>query len=141
MGLDLYCKDETVHFAYSYFFRVREAVADAIGLPIHFMHGFLDTSEGKIHFTYNIHDIKDIYRVGLPIKWSILKYDPLHNLINHSDCEGTLAWKVAGKIAKRLKEIQNEVKFETFNIRKETYKQLITLCEYANKNRKRIDFC
>ena len=141
MGLDLYCNDETVHMPYSYFFRVREAIADAIELPIYFMYGFLDTSEGKVHFTYNIHDIKDIYRVGLPINWSILKYDPLHNLISHSDCDGTLAWKVAGKIAKRLKEIQKDIRFNAFNIYEERYVELIDLCEYASKNRKGIDFC
>ena len=140
MGLALCCKDESVHMSYSGFFRFREAIANVIGLPMHLMSGFLDTSNSKAQFIHNIHNIDADYRAGLSIRWSILKYDSLHNLINHSDYDGTLTWKVAGKIGKRLKEIQEEIKFETFGIHKEIYNQMIELCEYASKNRKHIDF-
>ena len=140
MGLDLRCKDESVSMPYSCFFRVREAIADATKLPIYFMEGFLDTSDGELHFTLNIKDLKDVYRIGIPIKWNTLRYDTLHNLINHSDCDGTLSWRIAGKIAKRLKEIKDKVRFENFNIREDTYNKLIGLCKYSHENKKHIEF-
>jgi hypothetical protein len=41
----------------------------------------------------------------LPIKWSSLKPDPLHVLLDHSDCDGYIKVSDARKIAKRLEEI------------------------------------
>ena len=142
MGLDLYCKgsDEYVHFSYSGFFRIREVISDAIGLPLHFMEGFLDVRDNGIHFGSHIDDIKEMYRIGLPIDWNILKYDPLYKLIYHSDCDGKLSWRASGKIAKRLNEIKDKVKFEGFNIRKENYEKLIKLLEDSHRNKKQVNF-
>lgn len=44
-------------------------------------------------------------RQCLPIKWSCLKTDPIHILLNHSDCEGEIAWQDCGPIAESLEKL------------------------------------
>lgn len=142
LGLDLYCKgvDEFFHSSYSGFFRIREAISNAIGLPIHLMKGFMEERDNDIHFGLHIEDIEDIYRVGLPINWNILKYDPLYKLINHSDCDGRLSWRIIGKISKRLIEIEKDIDFEKYNIHKKSYLTMINLFKEAHKIKKDIIF-
>lgn len=41
----------------------------------------------------------------LPIRWDALKPDPIHYLLNHSDCEGHIAWSHCKKLADRLEEL------------------------------------
>jgi len=142
MGLNIYCKDidKDVSFPYSYFMRIREAISDAIGLPIYFMEYFLETRDVQLQTIQNINSIHEIYRVGLPISWDIVKSDELHKLICHSDCDGKLSWRAVGKIAKRLKEIKELIKFDKFGIHEKIYDELIELFIEANKIKKDIFF-
>lgn len=41
----------------------------------------------------------------VPIKWSSLEPDVLHELLDHSDCDGELAAEICGPLADRLEEL------------------------------------
>jgi hypothetical protein len=41
----------------------------------------------------------------LPLRWEQLRPDILHVLLNHSDCEGSIAWKDCKPLADRLTEL------------------------------------
>ena len=45
------------------------------------------------------------FRECLPLKWESLKADPLHSLLNHSDCEGEIASNECGPLADRLEQL------------------------------------
>ena len=143
MGLCLCCNrvDKDVNFPYSYFMRIREAISDAIGLPMYFMKHFLELRDCGFQTIQNINSIHEIYRVGLPINWDIIKPDVLHKLINHSDCDGRLSWRAVGKIAKRLKEIKHLIKFSKYGIHEDIYDELIDLFVAANESKKDVLFC
>jgi len=40
-----------------------------------------------------------------PIRWDVLKSDPLHILLRHSDCEGSIAHSDCEAIASRLEDL------------------------------------
>jgi hypothetical protein len=42
---------------------------------------------------------------SLPIRWDVLKPDPVHVLLYHSDCDGQIEVKDLEPLAKRLDEI------------------------------------
>lgn len=80
MGLDV--SHDAWSGAYSRFGRFREALAATIGLELHKMAGFGGTRS-----------------------FSDLPHDALHTLIDHSDCDGEIAWKDCEPLAKRLREV------------------------------------
>src|SRR3990172_4493240 len=41
----------------------------------------------------------------LPIKWGLLRPDPIHDLLNHSDCDGSLTPGQCAKIVPRLEKL------------------------------------
>ena len=74
-----------------------------------FMEGFYDGRLERISQHVNIYpmyaEILKEYDALLPLKWDSLKPDPIHVLINHSDCDGEISWEVCEPLAKRLKEL------------------------------------
>lgn len=104
MGLDV--SHDCWHGSYSTFMKWRCVLAKASGLPP------LELMEGFYHFTdittdevikavtalgfNNGHEwasklLQALYRPhNLPIRWECLKPSPLHSLLNHSDCDGTI---------------------------------------------------
>jgi hypothetical protein len=78
------------HGAYSAFNKWRTELFRVAGYPpLELMEGFTYGTSSKFP----------------PIKWECLKPDPLHILINHSDCDGEIEWKDADAIAGRLEEL------------------------------------
>lgn len=113
MGLDT--SHDCWHGAYSAFMRWRVELARAAGLPpLELMDGFFVVnravtgnpfwqsyeSDKKMGYLY----AGDIWS-RLPIKWSSLKDDPLHELLHHSDCDGSIPYQSCKAIAKRLEEL------------------------------------
>ena len=85
MGLDI--THDCWHGAYSAFNRFRHGIARAIGLDLDSMQGYSESTG----------------RAG--IAWSLLKPDPIHILLNHSDCEGEIAVPNLLPLAARLEEL------------------------------------
>jgi hypothetical protein len=85
MGLDT--THDCWHGAYSAFNRFRHGIARAIGLDLASMWGFTDGTG----------------RTG--IAWDLLRPDPIHALLNHSDCEGEIAVADLLPLAARLDEL------------------------------------
>ena len=52
-----------------------------------------------------LHDFLAPLMPCFPLKWEILKDDPLNILLHHSDCDGEIAWEDCGPIADRLEEL------------------------------------
>jgi hypothetical protein len=106
MGLDT--SHDCWHGAYSSFHRFRVAVAKAAGIPLDFMEGFYDA------FGSTREDALPEYLRGeLPVRWSILKHDPVHTLLDHSDCDGDIPWRKCLPLAKRLEELAPEVEADS----------------------------
>jgi hypothetical protein len=93
--------------------RWRTKIAQLAGLPpLELMEGFyvpLQSSSGLPTLyhgpeTKSADYLKNIDKL-LPISWSCLKPDPIHILLNHSDCEGEIAWSDCGPIADRLEKL------------------------------------
>lgn len=80
MGLDM--SYDAFHGAYSAFHRLRNEIANTIGVSLDAMDGW-----------------------GGRMSWSSLKPDPLHHLLNHSDCDGEIASEHLNAIADRLEQI------------------------------------
>ncbi len=115
MGLDT--THDCWHGAYSAFMRWRQMVAKVAGIPLALMEGFYsppgggdwaELTQGKdpLHGTYwpfGSH-YKDTSE-WLPIAWESLRPDPLHILLDHSDCDGEIKVENCGPIADRLEEL------------------------------------
>lgn len=162
MGLDT--SHNAWHGPYSSFGEWRNWVAIQLGLPpLDLMEGFYttehDTDDGylkgygnpfyhaKIKLTGKEYkDIESIQR-GFPIKWSCLKEDAIHELLNHSDCEDDISWEACGKIAERLKYLLDNVNLddspghEYMNdyMLKKT-KQFMEGCQLAFEKQERLEF-
>jgi len=110
MGLD--CSHDAWHGAYSAFNRWREELASVAGYPpLCLMDGFYDSTDfGTLYFAQNISDNlynrkrQDLQR-GLPIKWECLKPSALHELLNHSDCDGEIPADRCASIADALEAL------------------------------------
>jgi len=111
MGLDT--SHNAWHGAYSAFMRWRREVAKAAGLPpLDLMEGFyIPTTESRTNPTFFVGGKgMDDWRIkmleeSLPISWGILKPDPLHELLCHSDCDGQIAPENCGPIADSLERL------------------------------------
>lgn len=109
MGLDT--SHGAWHGAYSAFMRWRIKICEVAGLPpLLLMEGFFDNGS-PIYDPFH-HYVKEglngtaeQYYVCLPIKWSALKPDPLHELLYHSDCEGEIPAASCGPIADSLEKL------------------------------------
>lgn len=88
---------------YSAFMRWRKALAQAAGLPpLELMDGFCrEAPFTKWYPNFLGNPLADI-ETRLPIKWECLKPDPLIELLDHSDCDGSLPWRSCKAIADRL---------------------------------------
>lgn len=94
---------------YSFFYDWRVALADAAGLPpLPLMEGFYNPNReaGWRNVDPSVEKIigkrADAVMQALPIKWTCLKEDPLHELLFHSDCGGEIPWKSCAGIADSL---------------------------------------
>ncbi len=122
MGLDT--SHDCWHGAYSAFGRWREKLAEVAGIPLPLMEGFYPgivvdperfadyVSDLKNHTSARRDAVAAIvaqqvagWLPVLPIAWSSLKRDPLHTLLNHSDCDGYIPWRKCGPLADRLEEL------------------------------------
>jgi len=74
------------HGSYMGFSEWRTAVAEAAGISLSSMEG-----------------------CGGSIPWDLLPLDPIHPLLNHSDCEGSINWGVCAALADRLEELAPKV--------------------------------
>ena len=112
MGLD--CTHDAWSGAYSAFDRWRRKVAELKGLPpLELMEGFYvaDNSfdplrwlAGYTNDELTLSTLKELQR-RLPIKWDVLKPDPIHYLLWHSDCDGIIEWWFCKDIADSLEEV------------------------------------
>ncbi len=119
MGLDL--SHGAWHGAYSAFNRWRSEIARLAGIPLGLVEGFYDGGPPDEAMTWAgppscgplckshlgpllVRWIEDAAE-WLPVKWEALKPDPLHVLLNHSDCDGEIAPADCGPIADRLQEL------------------------------------
>jgi hypothetical protein len=108
MGLDV--SHDCWHGAYSAFGTWRTKLAELAGIPLPLMEGFYEPPRGfpgaqaRDELLENI-----IYGTGvhkyLPLSWDILKPDPLHVLLNHSDCEGEIRYGMLRPLADRLESL------------------------------------
>lgn len=116
MGLDT--THSAWHGAYSAFMRWREKIAEVAGLPpLQLMEGFFCPSSGANEMgsttTFYLGPRPDeltkgcIHRIeaALPIKWEALKPSPLHELLQHSDCDGEIPADSCGPIADDLEKL------------------------------------
>lgn len=107
MGLD--CSHDAWHGAYSAFMRWRCEIARIAGIPLELMEGFYTPDMNTMKLAgfagENARPVMDLLNRNCPIAWSALKPDPLHTLLNHSDCEGDISSEDCAKIADRLQEI------------------------------------
>lgn len=123
MGLDT--SHGAWHGAYSAFSRWRTEIARAAGIPLDFMEGFYNERTIPMSSLRHMELRGEPYDAGgkgglsnawltdslartmsvFPIKWSVLRPDPIHALLNHSDCDGEISPKKCAAIAKRLTEL------------------------------------
>lgn len=115
MGLDV--SHGAWHGAYSRFARFRAAIAEVVGFHLGSMEGF-ERGDTK----------------GLP--WSTLPPDPLHALLNHSDCDGEIAPEHLTALATRLHNVASKLgEFEEDAI------QFAKGCERAWILNEPLEFC
>lgn len=115
MGLDT--SHNCWHGPYSAFMRWRTEIAKQIGIPLQMMEGFYDwqkiTQEDRDKLGSLIMNkdgthaewATELLRAAveqLPLRWDAFKPSPLHKLLNHSDCEGEIAWEDCDAIAYAL---------------------------------------
>jgi hypothetical protein len=118
MGLD--CSHDAWHGSYSAFARWREKIAELAGVPLGLMDGFLGYSFGDADVeaflkNYRGTDAGAFYHLvraavrTVPIAWSSLKPSALHELLNHSDCDGQIAAEKCGPLADALEQLLPEM--------------------------------
>lgn len=105
MGLD------TTHGAwsgsYSSFNEWRTWVASKIGIPLDLMEGYYTSDPNNADMNW-IHSSNctgrgaNQFRLILPLRYSAFRPNPLHALLNHSDCNGHLTVTQCKGIAKEL---------------------------------------
>jgi hypothetical protein len=73
-----------------------------------------------------------------PMKWKNIK-DPIVDLLNHSDCDGSLTPSQCRKIAPRIRELVADWSDEDYDKRQALL--LADGMENCSKSRKRLKFC
>lgn len=154
MGLDT--SHNAWHGSYGSFYNWRRQIARAAGCPpLDLMEGFYFESSHNM-FTLLDHKFPlgtelevgaiNNMRKDLPIKWDSLKPSTLHELLNHSDCDGYISYGKCGKIAKELERIFNNLPVETEEESKFPYslrnltKQFIDGLKLANEKKEKLIF-
>lgn len=106
--------------AYTAFMRWRSEVAKCIGIPLRLMEGFYSWTEiswedvtrltpptnqdGSFpEWAWDLH--RAVVGAVLPLKWESFKPSPLHILLNHSDCEGSIPWESCRDISDALEKV------------------------------------
>lgn len=118
MGLDV--SHDCWHGAYSAFMRWRCEIAKCLGIPLQMMEGFygweiepedidkLQTLIRNLDGSY-CKWASDLCRAAtpgtVPLKWEAFKPSPLHELLNHSDCDGKIPWQNCTAIADALAQV------------------------------------
>lgn len=119
MGLDT--THDCWHGPYSSFMRWRLEIAHVVGVPLGLMEGFYTISlsgsalnwaaprdGGSLcgsHYGPELLRYIETVKEWLPISFDALKPDPIHVLLNHSDCEDDIAVENLIPLAERLEEI------------------------------------
>lgn len=123
MGLDV--SHDCWHGSYGSFNSFRQDIAKNIGVPLELMEGFYkeDYIENILKLAnvdQNSMEYLETYLFQfLPIKWESLKYDPLHILLHHSDCDGTIEIADQIAIAERLEAIADQLSDGTGKIKRD----------------------
>jgi hypothetical protein len=87
----------------------RLELAKVAGVPLPLMDGFwdgplkLDRSDPR-HFATALRGLN----AWLPMQWQWLCPDVIHDLLHHSDCEGSLPWERLNGLAARLEELAEQ---------------------------------
>ena len=124
MGLN--CSHGAWRGAHSAFHKWRIEIAGLIGIPLELMEGFynegyisdsglelamdwiMPRNGGPLCGDYRgsilYHYIESV-RLHLPLQWEMLRPNPLHILLHHSDCDGYIAPEDCRIIADRLQEL------------------------------------
>lgn len=117
MGLD--CSHNAWHGSYSSFHQWRKKIAELAGLPpLDLMEGFyLRKNVSVINPTLGPQSNQFLTELDaqLPIKWKCLKYTPLIELLNHSDCDGQLFSERCGSIADELEKLLPKMEDESLS--------------------------
>lgn len=92
------------HGACSAFNRWRTEIAKQAGIPLQLMEGYYRDDCIRILRECDRDDMRRLL-IGVPIPWESLAPDPLHALLNHSDCDGSIRWQDCEPIARRLKDL------------------------------------
>ncbi len=146
MGLDT--SHDCFHGGYGFFMRYRKAIAKVINVPYMLMEGLCEYS----YDSDNPEDEKEFNELEwshslakhimiecqdmLPIKWEVLKPDPLYVLLCHSDCDGYIFSEDTKSIADRLQEIQVYLPEELHETNEKFIKGLLK----AHKRNEKISF-
>jgi len=143
MGLSI--SHEAWRGAYGAFHRWRKYIASLENVPLELMEGFwegmpLELMKGLWGGEF----LPDVINM-LPLKWSVLKPNPLHKLLSHSDCGGYIHWRLLERIYKRLeiliKKIPDDLDFggHIGNVRGKT-QAFIDGCKKAFKAKQHLMF-
>ena len=106
MGLD--CSHDAWRGAYSAFMNWRTKLAEVAGLPpLEFMDGFFTPQTlyfGELGASIWA-DKKARLDAAFPIRWECLKPAAIHELLNHSDCDGEIPADHCSAIADELEDL------------------------------------
>lgn len=86
--------------SYGGFGRFREALATAANIPLPLMYGHYQDALDFVNA--NGSPIARKIAACIPIQWHTLTPDPIHVLLNHSDCDGIIEHKDLLSLAIRL---------------------------------------
>ena len=107
MGLDT--THDCWHGPYSAFMRWRRAVAQAAGLPpLELMEGFFERGDYRDpirDYAATCPELAEHLYASLPIRWEALRPNPLHALLSHSDCDGSISAAECGPMADALEAV------------------------------------
>lgn len=135
---------------YSGFMTWRKKLAEVAGLPpLELMEGFYTPISntglptlycGDRENQKYLQHLDDV----LPIKWSCLKKDPLHILLQHSDCDGYIKSSQCLKIAKSLEKLiplmpDGDGPGHVRNW-KETTQNFVNGLKWAAENKQKLEF-
>jgi hypothetical protein len=88
---------------YGVFGRFREAIAGAANIPLPIMDGFYDDALDL--FNANDCRLSRAMVRCIPLQWTTLAPDPIHALLNHSDCDGYIEHASLLPLAVRLEQL------------------------------------
>lgn len=105
---------------YSSFHEWRRKIAELIDVP-------LDNMEG---FTENV----------ARLKWKNLKPNPLHALLNHSDCDGNIPYRKCKGIAEELEKLLPRLQSYEYRYYLDKTIKFIDGCKLAYNRKEKIEF-